>query len=83
MAASNLTVGTSVAVTGSSILSAPVIQYAVKVAGWQPMTETEAMAAVAVVAVILHGVVALVGPIAKALSDRIVKAVQPKEVPDA
>lgn len=80
-AAGQAAVGVGVAST--SIGSGPLIQYVAAALHWPAMSEPQAAGAMIVVAVVLHGVVSLVGPVAKALSDRFVNWVQPKEVPNA
>ena len=74
---------TGLAITGTSLLSAGVLQWFLEVYEYPVMSNDQAAGAIMLLAGVLHGVVSLVGPVAKALSERFTKFVQLKEVPHA
>ncbi len=78
-------VSTGVAVTTATVSTAPLIGYFVEVFEAPAMTEPQLAAAAAVLGVFYFGLVSLVGPIARALADRVLIAIQPavKEVTNA
>ena len=73
-----MTPGAVVGVTSTTVSFGCLVGYAVDVFKLPAMSEAQMAAAAALIGVVIVGIVHLVGPIAQALSDRLLTAISPK-----